>query len=53
MQNDSFIFHNREAARGFCETQPSADTLVSLGFQRRLVCVDSCRGWNDLLRLSV
>ena len=28
-------------------------TLVSLGFQRRLVRVDSCRGWSDLLHLSV
>ena len=43
----------REAARGFRETQPSASTLVSLSFQRRLIRVDSCRGWSDLLRISV
>ena len=38
---------------GFRETQPGASTLISLGFRRRLVRVDSCRGWSDLLRLSV
>ena len=43
----------REAARGFHETQLDASTLVYLGFQRRLVRVDSCRGWSDLLCLSV
>ena len=54
MRIDSFIFLQlREAARCFRETQPGASTLISLGFRRRLVCVDSCRGWSDLLRLSV
>ena len=53
MRIDSFIFHNREVARGFRETQPDASILVSLGFQRRLVCVDNCRGWSDLLCLLV
>ena len=43
----------REATRGFHETQPGASTLVSLGFRRRLVLMDSCRGWSDLLCLSV
>ena len=43
----------REAGRGFRETQPGARTLVSLGFRRRLARVDNCRGWSDLLRLSI
>ena len=43
----------REAARGFRGTQPGASTLISLGFQRRLIRVDSCRGWSGLLHLSV
>ena len=51
---DSFIFSQlREAARGFRDTQPGASTLVSLGFQRRLLRVDICRGWSDLLCLSI
>ena len=52
---DGFIRFSqlREAARGFRETQPGASTLVSLGFRRRPVRVDNCRGWSDLLRLSV
>ena len=40
-------------ARSFCETQPDVSTLVSLGYRRRLVRVDSCRGWSNLLRLPV
>ena len=40
-------------ARGFRETQPGASIIVSLGFRRRLVLVDCCRGWSDLLCLSV
>ena len=52
---DQFIHFSqlREATRGFRETQLGASTLVSLGFRKRLVRVDSCRGWSDLLRLSV
>ena len=52
---DQFICFSqlREAARGFHETQLGASTLISLDFRRRLVHVDSCRGWSDLLRLSV
>ena len=54
MHIDSFFFSQlKEPARGFHETQPGASTLVSLGFRRRIVRVDSCRGWSDLLRLSV
>ena len=52
---DQFIHFSqlREVARGFHETQPGARTLVSLSFQRRLVRVDICKRWSDLLRLSV
>ena len=50
-----FIYFSqlREATRGFRETQLGASTLVSLGFRRRLVRVDSCRGWSNLLCLLV
>ena len=52
---DQFIRFSRlrEAAKGFRETQPGASTLVSLGFLKRFVHVDRCRGWSDLLHLSI
>ena len=49
MQIHSFIHfsHLREATRGFRETNPVLAHSFLSQFPRRLIRVDSCRGWSD------